>query len=189
MENRCALLTISAELAVGLLLCLALQKPVNAQSAAYAPRDLSAPRGAALSDGRVLEAILVTATKREESVQKIPIAVTSGLRGEKCHYERKTTDEVRKADRSRAYGPLMPDEYREVWTSRPTKNTAAQDLAALDIDLAAIIRAGAWKLNVSPSATGKWFFEILKLWSSELAITAIGIGANAVFNAGQRGVA
>src|SRR5271154_3948355 len=63
--------------ATGLLSCMALQQLADAEQAANTSQASTAPTGASLPDIDSLEEILVTATKREESLQKIPISVTS----------------------------------------------------------------------------------------------------------------
>jgi iron complex outermembrane recepter protein len=60
----------------GLLCFLALHQPANAQPADNPVQDSAATRGASVPDMDSLEEILVTATKRKESLQKIPISVT-----------------------------------------------------------------------------------------------------------------
>jgi iron complex outermembrane receptor protein len=56
---------------------MALLQTANAQQAADPSQGLAAPHGAPLPDMNSLQEILVTATKREESLQKIPISVTA----------------------------------------------------------------------------------------------------------------
>jgi iron complex outermembrane receptor protein len=63
--------------AAGLLCYLALHQPVPAQSVASPTQSSGASHGASLPDLDSLEEILVTATKREESLQKIPLSVTA----------------------------------------------------------------------------------------------------------------
>jgi iron complex outermembrane receptor protein len=68
---------IAAVTAAGLLCYVALYEPANAQGAANPSHGSAAPRAASLPDTDSLEEILVTATKREESLQRIPISVTA----------------------------------------------------------------------------------------------------------------
>jgi iron complex outermembrane recepter protein len=68
---------IAAVTAAGLLCYMALHESANAQGAANPSRGSAAPRAASLLDTDSLEEILVTATKRKESLQKIPISVTA----------------------------------------------------------------------------------------------------------------
>ncbi len=63
--------------AAGLLCSMALHQAANAQQAANSRQGSSAQQGASLPDMDSLQEILVTATKREESLQKIPISVTA----------------------------------------------------------------------------------------------------------------
>jgi iron complex outermembrane recepter protein len=63
--------------AAGLLCCTALYQPVIAQPATNSSPDSMAPHGAPLPDMDSLEEILVTATKRQEPLQRIPVSVTA----------------------------------------------------------------------------------------------------------------
>jgi iron complex outermembrane recepter protein len=65
--------------AAGLLCHMAHQQPADAQGAAKPSQDSVAQYGDSLPDMDSLAEILVTATKREESLQKIPISVTAIL--------------------------------------------------------------------------------------------------------------
>jgi iron complex outermembrane recepter protein len=62
---------------VGLFCYIALHQLANAQPSENPPQGSAAPAGARLPDMDSLEEILVTATKREESLQTIPISVTA----------------------------------------------------------------------------------------------------------------
>lgn len=61
----------------GLLCYIALHQLANAQPSENPPQGSASPAGAWLPDMDSLEEILVTATKREESLQTIPISVTA----------------------------------------------------------------------------------------------------------------
>src|SRR5271156_4717253 len=63
--------------AAGLLCYLAIHQPASAQRGANPPQGSTAPADASLPNVDSLEEIFVTATKREESLQKIPISVTA----------------------------------------------------------------------------------------------------------------
>jgi iron complex outermembrane recepter protein len=59
------------------LCCVALVRPANAQQTANRSQVSAPPSAKPLTDGDSLQEVLVTATKREESVQRIPVAVTA----------------------------------------------------------------------------------------------------------------
>jgi iron complex outermembrane receptor protein len=63
--------------AAGMLCYTALHQPTDAEQAANPSQGSVVPRSASLPDIDSLQEILVTATKREESPQKIPISVTA----------------------------------------------------------------------------------------------------------------
>jgi iron complex outermembrane recepter protein len=65
--------------AAGLLFFTAVHQPAGAQPAANPAEDSVEPHGAWLLDTDSLQEVLVTATKREESIQKIPLSVTALL--------------------------------------------------------------------------------------------------------------
>ena len=56
---------------------VALLQPTNAQQGATPPEGLATPHRASLPDIDSLQEVLVTATKRKESLQRIPISVTA----------------------------------------------------------------------------------------------------------------
>jgi iron complex outermembrane recepter protein len=68
---------VAAVTAAALLGYMALHESANAQGAANPSQGSAAPHAASLLDTDSLEEILVTATKRKESLQKIPISVTA----------------------------------------------------------------------------------------------------------------
>jgi outer membrane receptor protein involved in Fe transport len=68
---------IAAVTAEALLCYMALYESANAQGAANSSQGTVAAHAASLLDTDSLEEILVTATKRKESLQKIPISVTA----------------------------------------------------------------------------------------------------------------
>jgi iron complex outermembrane recepter protein len=79
MEIRRALLKPSAVVVAGLFLNMALNQAANAQRAMSPLQDSTMPYASSLPDTDSLQEVLVTATKREESLQKIPISVTAIL--------------------------------------------------------------------------------------------------------------
>jgi iron complex outermembrane receptor protein len=79
MEIRRALQKPSAVVVAGLFLNMALNQAANAQRAVNPLQDSTMPYASSLPDTDSLQEILVTATKREESLQKIPISVTAIL--------------------------------------------------------------------------------------------------------------
>jgi outer membrane receptor protein involved in Fe transport len=79
MEIRRALLKPSAVVVAGLFLNMALNQAANAQRAINPLQDSIMPYASSLPDTDSLQEVLVTATKREESLQKIPISVTAIL--------------------------------------------------------------------------------------------------------------
>jgi iron complex outermembrane receptor protein len=72
-----ALIKLLAGAGAVLLYSLELDQPVSAQQAANPARGSTPQYGASLPDMGSLEEILVTATKREQSLQRIPISVTA----------------------------------------------------------------------------------------------------------------
>jgi iron complex outermembrane recepter protein len=74
---RGALLKSFAVATAGLVCYIALQQSANAQPAANSPEGPAAMRAASVPDMDSLAEILVTATKREEPLQRIPISVTA----------------------------------------------------------------------------------------------------------------
>ncbi len=76
-DVRCTLLKSLALIARGLLCFIALRQPAHAQPAANQSEGSAEERVSSLPDMDSLEEILVTATKREQSLQKNPISVTA----------------------------------------------------------------------------------------------------------------
>jgi iron complex outermembrane receptor protein len=70
-------ITKSALGAARVLSCMALLQPANAQSVSDPTQSLAVRDGSSLQGVDSLQEILVTATKREESLQRIPISVTA----------------------------------------------------------------------------------------------------------------
>ncbi len=69
---------IAAVAAAGLLCHIAMHQSARSQPAANSSDDPTAPQhGAAAPDGNSLAEILVTATKREERLQKLPVSITA----------------------------------------------------------------------------------------------------------------